>query len=227
MSHHKPSSNQMLDTYLYATDSVADRLTANTGRVIRCNRTESAPVMVDKQKSKDKQDAAAFRKLDREMKRLTNPALLCDARKHQEGQPQPPRPQGCETDQIQGSQRVQAPSLAALVIDRRRLCLLMMSIAYISFILPEADGQRRSILRRLASRVRKCLLRCLDTPPEMCEPSRVELMKQRLWNRLSLRWIGGTWRGRTFDARLIVASFRVIDDGSRWCRVALQKGLCH
>jgi hypothetical protein len=98
MGHHKTSSKRMLDRDLCSTDTIVIRLCQGKRRVLKTDNTpENRSATVVSQKKKEKKEASAVRKLDKEMEVKTDPALLYAARVYQEGvpiRPFPSRPEG-------------------------------------------------------------------------------------------------------------------------------------
>ena len=78
-------SKDMLNSYLYSTTSVIDRLIAPQSRTLRCDSTKVHPVPLSSERDKVKQVEAFVSRLEKEMDKITDPNLLADARMYQQG----------------------------------------------------------------------------------------------------------------------------------------------
>ncbi|KAJ9493958.1 hypothetical protein H2202_010625 [Exophiala xenobiotica] len=88
MSSTKRSPSGMLDAYLLPTDNFTGRLAQQQGRDLRSSKTPKKPdADTNGQKTKEKKNDAAVRKLEKEMDGMTNPALLRHAREDQRALP--------------------------------------------------------------------------------------------------------------------------------------------
>ncbi|KAK5192867.1 hypothetical protein LTR99_010256 [Exophiala xenobiotica] len=86
MSSTKRSPSGMLNAYLSPTDNFTDRLAQQQGRDLRSSKTpKKADADTKGQKTKEKKNDAAARKLVKEMDAMTNPGLLRRARDDQRG----------------------------------------------------------------------------------------------------------------------------------------------
>lgn len=81
----------MLDPYLYQLGHRTEHVSLGAGRVLRSgNGPQQASKLLQEQKMKEKKEEAAVRKLEKEMDRLTNEALLRDATDYQQGRSKSP-----------------------------------------------------------------------------------------------------------------------------------------
>ncbi len=81
----QPIFDYMLNARVYETNSFDDRLVHNDGGVSKSKKTESRRAKPNGQKRKEKEIAAAVRRLEEDMDMITDPVLLYDARTYQRG----------------------------------------------------------------------------------------------------------------------------------------------
>lgn len=116
----KCSSRDMLNSYLYELDHVSESVSRGAARVLRSgNDPPFVSRVLQEQKTKEKKEAAAVRKLETEMDRLTNEALLRDATEYQQGQNKASLPMSrFVTDVTQASKEARIHSSTVFVVDR-------------------------------------------------------------------------------------------------------------
>ena len=91
MAPQRSTSKHMLDTYLYTTNNVVDRLTQPQARTLREDIARpGVPSKVTDKLNQAKKDEAAVRRLEKQMDKITDPVLVYGATKYQQGKDRDP-----------------------------------------------------------------------------------------------------------------------------------------